>query len=187
MALMEESIDEMVNRTPVSRQEDYYKFIDPLPGHESPSLGAESPDISYWKIYEIFRGYGIWKSLSRISKMYVDKEDFSDLLDEYRDIRSTDPSDGKYQDLARAVSRINDVDFDYEKTDYGHLLRMWDDEGVEWQLPIRRGEHLERGTYDRDYSESLGVDDISDTEYMSYQDIREVEHLNIDDVLDEIE
>lgn len=181
MALMEEGIDQMVSSEPIQREGPVYKFVESLPGHESPRIGAESPDTSYYKIYEVFKGYGIWRSMSRLSKFYVNEREFSEVLDEYKSIRKSDPSDGKYVDLARAVAKRNDVDFEHEKTSYGHLIRVWDEDEVEWQLPVRRGEHKKHEQSEA-YKRALDVDNIDETQHMSYKEVKNVKAKNFEDV-----
>lgn len=179
-------LDEATESVEVGKADSYYKWVDPLDGHRRPRKGAESPDIAHFKLYEVFKGYGVWRSYSRLSKLYADPRSFNEVIDRYQEIRSEDPSDGKYRDLARAVADENDLDFEYEKTEFGHHVRVWDDEGVEWTFPIKRGEHKERG-YSKDYFDALDVEDLESTEYMSYSDIKDSNVESLDEVREKLD
>lgn len=128
-----------------------YPYAPVKEGNTLPDTSADAPRLGYSVLYEVARGFGINRSLSRLSGMVGSEKQLSVILDRYEDIRRTEPSDGKYRDLMKAVAGYYDFGYEYVRTDNGHLLKMWDDEGVEWQFPIRRGESRQR-----DYKKSKG-------------------------------
>ena len=147
-------------------------------GNVFPRKGAEPPNIRYAQMYEIARGMGIRRSLSRMSKFYLTGDEMMPVLKEYMRIRGESPSKGKYRDLMTAVSNVYDIEYRYDKTEDGHLLRMWGKSGKEWQFPIRRGTSKWRDhTFRQDYLDAMGVESLADTSYMGYKDLfNGVEH-----------
>ncbi len=140
-------------------------------GNILPSRGSAPPRIAYAVLYEVAKGFGIRRSVSRMSKFYISKESIEDILTIYRRIRDTSPSPGKYRDLMTAVAEYHGFDYKYEKTDYGNLLKVWGKDGREWQFPITRGESRKRKSYSRDYIDALDIDSLSDTQFMGYGEL----------------
>ena len=182
-----EVTDEEARRWEGDLSGEWYPFDDTEDGNVIPDEGSSPPPIAYAIAYQIAKGFGIKKSLARISKFFINKSDMEQFLKEYRDIRDRDPSSGKYRDLIRAVANKNNFDYKYEGKEYGHLIKMWDDSGEEWQFPVKRGKYRHKDMEDRfdergDYLSNLGVSSYDDTEKTDYMVLRDEEPSDLTDL-----
>jgi len=137
-------------------------------GHRVPD---EPPRIHYAILYELAKGYGIHRSIRRMSKFYLSDKTIDDILDRYVKIREKSPSDGKYRDLMDAVADYHDIHYEYEKTEKGNMLKMWGDDKKEWQFPISRGEHRYKRMEGKLYQEAKDKDRLADESTLEYGEI----------------
>lgn len=137
-------------------------------GHKVPD---SPPRIQYAILYELAKGYGIHRSIKRMSNFYLSDKTIDDILNRYVDIRENNPSGGKYRDLMDAVADYHGINYEYEKTEKGHMLKMWGEDEREWQFPISRGKNRYRKMEGKLYEDAVEKDRLADESALEYDEI----------------
>ena len=146
--LDEALVDFNTLRQPSTRR----KYPTAYPGNVRPTA---SPDYSMFILYEIFRGRNLDAGFKRMVKMMTNIDDVNDVMREFISVGKANPDMPDYLKLARAMANVSSLDFTYESSDEGNIIRVWRTAGVhkneEFNFEMRRGVHRRRNVK-RDYS-----------------------------------
>lgn len=105
--------------------------------------GASPPPMAMHKLYQIAKGYGIRRSMERLSNFYRNGDRFAKILSKYKEVSESNGGSG-YRNLMKAVAEVDDVEYNYVETEVGHRVEVKGSEGKWWQFPVKRGEHRDK-------------------------------------------
>lgn len=134
-----------------------------LPGNKIGTEIKHSMSPQFHIVYRMVRGRNINTSYRRMVEGSTDPDDVKDIVNNFKIIRSTEPSEAVYKDLIRAYCEYYDIGFVIEEEERGTILKIWENSGEraneQWNLLMRRGEHRYYESYDVDLSKIFGVPD----------------------------
>lgn len=141
-------------------------YPEAYPGNIRPT---KRPDYSTLVLYEVMRGMNVNYSFRRMVKMLSNIDEVETIVRQFVKNEDSNPDRAGYLNLADAVAQHYGIDFTYEPTEEGHMIRVWGKDNEEWAMQLRRGENRLRRQPKRDYSKLLGVRKI---DMLSYNRVR---------------
>jgi hypothetical protein len=160
--------DELLDLTPIKWEDTTYfrrrqrsrELYPPLlPGNILP---RKAPSYEMFVLYEVLRSRNVRYSIDRLIKMSSDIKDVNNIVRKFIDTVDFDAKESLYVELAKLVAEYYNIDFKYDATDYGNLVRVWKKSGAssrqEYNFPMRRGVHKIRPSKKVDYSKYLSSD-----------------------------
>ena len=180
MGSMNEVFDGLLGLEPIEwERTNYYERREKAKSRYPPLLPGNilprgAPSFDMFVLYEILRGRNIRYSVDRFIRMSTDIADVNSVMREFMKTADSSLDDSLYIQLAKTYAESRGLDFKYESTDYGNVLKMWKTSGKgkneEYNFAMRRGEHRIQKQRRVDYSRHLK----SDKRFLRVSDVGDI-------------